>query len=115
MKYISYWISPEGIIIQGQNHVSLIYNSPDRFDVSRDDVKTARSTKGGPENLMLLLLNRGWIRITDKGGAFLVEFDKWSLSHRGHIRTWMAGKQGKVNLVSLDGKYNKTIESRQQL
>ena len=84
---MNYWISPEGTIMPGQSHIGLIYNCPDRFYLGRDDVKVARSNKGGPETLMNLLLERGWIRVTDKGGAFLVEFDKWSLSHRGHIRT----------------------------
>jgi hypothetical protein len=116
---MNYWISPEGTIIKVdvKDHYTKVCCCPDRFEIARDRIaESYKAGKKGQVALMNLLLERGWIRVTDKGGAFLVEFDKWSLSHRGHIRTWMAREGGaKVYLVSLDGKYNKTVDSRQQL
>ncbi len=116
---MNYWIAPEGTIIKVdvKDHYTKVCCCPDRFEIARDRIdESYKAGKKGQAALMTLLLERGWIRVTDKDGAFLVEFDKWSLSHRGHIRTWMARENGvKVYLVSLDGKYNKTVESREQL
>jgi len=107
------------IPVDVRDHFTKVCRSPDRFDLGRDQITEAyRVGRAGAKKLMELLLGRGWIRVSDKGGSYLVEFDSWSLSHRGHIRTWMAQawRPGeKVYLVSRDGKHNRVVESRGQL
>jgi hypothetical protein len=113
---MNYWLSPEGRIILVKDHYTAICRDPDRFDLSRDHIKEAKGVKGS-EDLMRLLLNRNWIRVTYNERFYTLEFNSWSLLHRGHIRSWMMREQivGKVHLVSLDGKYNRTVTERGQI
>jgi len=114
---MNYWISPDGEILQVEGtHISMVYRNMGLFGLPRDYVDSLRKagTKNIPETVMLNLIGSGWIRVTFNG-TYLVEFDSWSLHHRGHIKTWMAGIKGKMNLVSLDGKYRRTVSSRGQL
>lgn len=107
------------IPVDVRDHFTKVCRSPDRFDLGRDQINEAyRAGRAGAIRLMELLLDRGWIRVSDKDGIYLVEFDSWSLSHRGHIRSWMAKAllpSERVYLVSRDGKLNRMVESRGQL
>lgn len=117
----SCWISPTGVIIpvDVKDHFTKVCLSLNQFDLCRDQRTEAYSSgKAGAEKLMELLLGKGWIRVSDRGGSFLVEFDNWSLGHRGRIRTWMAQEWRpgeKTYLVSRDGKYYRVIAKREQL
>lgn len=114
------WISPDGQIIEViGSHYDAVFKNKLRYELTGSHFELARqkNPKDVPGVIITLLLGRGWIKVSFKDNRYLLEFDKWSLQHRGNIRKWMLGKNDKfkVELLSLDGKYNRTITERGQI
>lgn len=106
------WISPAGAVVPcPRGHLDLVYRGLDRFNLTRERLGILH----GKGRLIDWLLEEGWIMVKDKGDHFLIEFDRWTLRHRGHIRRWMAGIKGKVYLVSRDGRHNRVVRARSEV
>ncbi len=111
------WISPGGHIIGlVGDHYNTVYRKMDSFELTGSHFESAKrkNPKDVVGEIINLLLSRGWIKISFKENKYLLEFDKWSLRHRGNFRKWMLGKDDKfkVEMVSKDGKYKKVLKSR---
>ncbi|MBU2595149.1 MAG: hypothetical protein KKG02_11505 [Candidatus Edwardsbacteria bacterium] len=114
------WISPEGHIIEViGSHYDAVFRNKDRYGLTGSHFQLARGKD--PKNvqgvILTQLMGKGWTRVTVKDGKYLVEFDKWSLKHRGNVKKWMKQKEDilKVELVSLDGKFLKSVLFRHQV
>lgn len=83
MNSNAYFISPYGEIIEsGLKHINIIFNNPEKFDLTLDEIKEVYikyneriGTEGkAREEIIIGLINKGWIR------ARYYQKDDWTIN-----------------------------------
>jgi hypothetical protein len=80
----AYWISPSGGLISVDRHIHLIIQKPQLFGLTKPDIEKMYKKYKEPiglegharEQLMLHVMNRGWIRLRNRGGNWTVQLGK---------------------------------------
>lgn len=95
---VGLWLTPAGEYIKVQtNHVADIINNPSKFGVTSEFIKDLYDRHGEPlgvegnarEELIKLVLQRGWVRIRNYRNYWSVTVDRLSKKVTGNIRNWV--------------------------
>jgi hypothetical protein len=94
---VAYWISPRGEVLEvGTNHIAVVIKNPKSFGLTTEKIKEVYDRHGEPmgmegnarEEIILNLLNKGFIRIRRYKNAYSLNIGKMSKKVKDILQSW---------------------------
>jgi len=112
MRYVAYWINPNGEILPVEtHHITNFFHNPQVFGLTRDDVLSSYQKHGerpgiegkAREELILEVMKRGWIRLryVPKEQSWTAQLYGFTEQQKGYLFNWCRRIK--------DGKYGDNI------
>lgn len=128
MINVGLWLAPNGDYIKVQtNHVADIISNPSKFGVTGEFIKELYDRHGEPlgvegnarEELIKLILQRGWVRIRNYRNYWSVTVDRLSKNTIDNIRNWVdtfikegtMGKYEDIKIYEVSRDKMKTLDA----